>query len=317
MALNFFAAPEGDSPPGATSFRAGKCRIDGNLVSPDTRKGRLQICEGDDGLTHVQWINRENQQTEDDLIVINDAYLERVPECTTGRVYCLRFTSSDKKMLFWMQEPDASKDDSLIEQFNRHAGGIPPSRASREANSGSASSGSAGAVQTDAGPNPQGIQQLRRLLADYSESLRRARGEAQTPATPLAEVLNGQTLSRVANDADVVRELVELMPEGCQSESDVREALRSAQLAAPMSGLTQAIYTDSAPLLSSMGVTIEDRAAATSSDPMMAFAQALEKHYKEDGESAAKEDAAKAESQETEADAEASQEAAEGEKKAE
>ncbi|PHJ20688.1 adhesion regulating molecule region protein, partial [Cystoisospora suis] len=64
---------------GITSCRAGKCRIEGSMVSPDTRKGRLQICEGEDGLTHVQWINRENQRTEDDLIVINDAYLERVP----------------------------------------------------------------------------------------------------------------------------------------------------------------------------------------------------------------------------------------------
>ncbi|KFH18138.1 putative adhesion regulating molecule region protein, partial [Toxoplasma gondii MAS] len=75
-----------------------------------------------------------------------------------------------------------------------------------------------------------------------------------------------------------------LMPEGYRTEGDVREALRSAQLAAPMNGLTQAIYTNSSPLLSSMGVTGEDRAAATSPDAMMAFAQALEAHYRPAGE---------------------------------
>ncbi|EPT26920.1 adhesion regulating molecule region protein, putative [Toxoplasma gondii ME49] len=282
MAMNFFSSPEGDSvSPESVSFRAGKCRINGNLVSPDTRKGRLQIGEGEDGLTHVRWINRENQQTEDDLIVINDAYLERVPECTTGRVYCLRFTSSDKKMLFWMQEPDASKDHALIEQFNARAGGV-PAASNGDTETGASGSSASGTQQTDSGPNAQGIQQLRQLLANYSESLRRARG--QPSATPLSEVLNSQTLSRVADDEETVKELVDLMPEGCRTEGDVREALRSAQLAAPMNGLTQAIYTNSSPLLSSMGVTGEDRAAATSPDAMMAFAQALEAHYRPAGE---------------------------------
>ncbi|CBZ54413.1 hypothetical protein NCLIV_048420 [Neospora caninum Liverpool] len=325
MAMNFFGNPEGDAASqDVTSFRAGKCRINGSLVSPDTRKGRLQIGAGDDGLTHVQWINRETQQTEDDLIVINDAYLERVPECTTGRVYCLRFTSSDKKMLFWMQEPDASKDETLIEQFNARAGGVPPSRNGGGQAGASGASGAAGA--NDSGPNAQGIQQLRQLLANYSESLRRARGHSQPTATPLNEVLSSQTLSRIADDEEAVHELVGLMPEGCRTEGDVREALRSAQLAAPMSGLTQAIYTNSAPLLSSMGVTAEDRAAATSPDAMMAFAQALEAHYRpeeKEEEIMSNEEAARAERNkqggEEKKDGEESktgQETSDGEKKA-
>ena len=34
----------------------------------------------------------------------------RIQKCTSGRAYILRFTSSDKKMFFWMQEPSTDKD---------------------------------------------------------------------------------------------------------------------------------------------------------------------------------------------------------------
>merc|ERR1719235_251317 len=61
---------------------------------------------------HLQWFDRSKTplQCVDDLIVINDAYFERIEKCTTGRVYLLRFTSSDKKMFFWMQEPKEDMD---------------------------------------------------------------------------------------------------------------------------------------------------------------------------------------------------------------
>ena len=34
----------------------------------------------------------------------------RIQKCTSGRAYILRFTSSDKKVFFWMQEPSTDKD---------------------------------------------------------------------------------------------------------------------------------------------------------------------------------------------------------------
>merc|ERR1719247_4085894 len=60
---------------------------------------------------HFQWMEREKNETAIDLIVINDAYLEKIEKCKTGRVYLLRFTSSEKKLFFWMQEPKSDKDD--------------------------------------------------------------------------------------------------------------------------------------------------------------------------------------------------------------
>ncbi|OEH80576.1 ER lumen protein retaining receptor [Cyclospora cayetanensis] len=51
-----------------------------------------------------------------------------------------------------------------------------------------------------------------------------------------------------------VRILTRLMPEGLRSASEALAALRCPQLAICLSGLTQAIYTDPRPILSSMGV---------------------------------------------------------------
>ncbi|CAK0800841.1 unnamed protein product [Prorocentrum cordatum] len=53
---------------------------------------------------HFQWFDREKNETSVDLIVINDAYFEKIEKCKDGRVYILRFTSSDKKLFFWMQD---------------------------------------------------------------------------------------------------------------------------------------------------------------------------------------------------------------------
>merc|ERR1719217_921180 len=79
---------------------------------------------------HLQWFDRSKTplQCVDDLIVINDAYFERIEKCTTGRVYLLRFTSSDKKMFFWMQEPKEDKDKELIDKANAAIGATIPDK---------------------------------------------------------------------------------------------------------------------------------------------------------------------------------------------
>merc|ERR1719330_1019461 len=77
---------------------------------------------------HFQWHDREKSEVVHDLIVINDAYFEKIEKCTTGRVYVLRFTSSDKKMLFWMQEPKDDSDTDLIKKFNEAVGATIPAK---------------------------------------------------------------------------------------------------------------------------------------------------------------------------------------------
>merc|ERR1719353_1192958 len=77
---------------------------------------------------HFQWMEREKNETAIDLIVINDAYLEKIEKCKDGRVYLLRFTSSEKKLFFWMQEPKAEKDAELVKTFNEAIGAEIPEK---------------------------------------------------------------------------------------------------------------------------------------------------------------------------------------------
>ena len=51
--------------------------------------------------------------TQDLILFPEDAKWERVTQCTTGRVYVLKFTHSDRRLFFWLQEPKTDKDDEL------------------------------------------------------------------------------------------------------------------------------------------------------------------------------------------------------------
>jgi len=128
-------------------FRAGRMDWDGKMVKPDKRKGKIVLSTSEEEqLMHFQWYDREKNEVATDLIVINDAYLERIEKCTTGRVYLLRFTSSDKKLFFWMQEPKTEKDAEFVKTFNETIGAkIPEKGAPKPA-------AAAGAPAAPAGP---------------------------------------------------------------------------------------------------------------------------------------------------------------------
>lgn len=56
---------------------------------------------------------------EDDLIVFPDDFeYKRVEQCTTGRVYVLKFKTNTRRMFFWMQEPKTDKDDEYCRRVN-------------------------------------------------------------------------------------------------------------------------------------------------------------------------------------------------------
>jgi 26S proteasome regulatory subunit N13 len=45
--------------------------------------------------------------------------LLRVNECTTGRVYILKFKSSREKVFYWMQSKNDEKDEELVSRVNQ------------------------------------------------------------------------------------------------------------------------------------------------------------------------------------------------------
>ncbi len=92
-------------------FRAGKMTMNSDkLVTPDKRKGLVIVHQADDQLMHFMWKDRGTGNVEDDLIIFpDDVEFKRVTQCTTGRVFLLKFKSSNRRMFFWMQEPKTDK----------------------------------------------------------------------------------------------------------------------------------------------------------------------------------------------------------------
>lgn len=121
-------------------FRAGKMNMSGNLVTPDKRKGMVMVEQTDDQLMHFKWKDRTSGNIEDDLIIFpDDVEFKKVPQCTTGRVFILKFKNSSRKLFFWMQEPKDDKDEEYCKKVNDYLNNPPDSR-----NSGSRGSGGGG-----------------------------------------------------------------------------------------------------------------------------------------------------------------------------
>jgi len=100
-------------------FRAGRMNMVGKMVHPDSRKGLLYLYQTDDQLIHFCWKDRTSGTIEDDLIIFpDDCEFKKVEQCKTGRVYLLRFKSSNRKLFFWLQEPKQDKDDEWCRRIN-------------------------------------------------------------------------------------------------------------------------------------------------------------------------------------------------------
>jgi len=115
-------------------FKAGRMTWDGKTVKPDKKKGRIVLFTSeDDQLMHFQWSDRESNDVTLDLIFFNDAYFQKITRCTTGDVYLLRFTSSDQKHFFWIQEPKAEGNAELIKKFNEAVNATIPDKNAKSA----------------------------------------------------------------------------------------------------------------------------------------------------------------------------------------
>lgn len=88
-------------------------------------------------MTHFCWKDRTSGNVEDDLIIFpDDCEFKKVDECKDGRVFLLRFKSSNRKLFFWLQEPNNEKDDEYCRRVNELLNN-PPSSGGSGAGSGS------------------------------------------------------------------------------------------------------------------------------------------------------------------------------------
>ncbi|XP_076839825.1 proteasomal ubiquitin receptor ADRM1 isoform X2 [Brachyhypopomus gauderio] len=107
-------------------FRAGKMSLKGSTVTPDKRKGTVYIQQTDDSLIHFCWKDRTTGNVDDDLIIFpDDCEFKRVNQCTTGRVFVLKFKAGSKRLFFWMQEPKTEKDEEYCRKVNEYLNNPP------------------------------------------------------------------------------------------------------------------------------------------------------------------------------------------------
>ncbi|CAL1606494.1 unnamed protein product [Knipowitschia caucasica] len=107
-------------------FRAGKMSMKGSTVTPDKRKGQVYVQQTDDSLIHFCWKDRTTGNVDDDLIIFpDDCEFKRVSQCTTGRVYVLKFKAGSKRLFFWMQEPKTDKDEEFCRKVNEYLNNPP------------------------------------------------------------------------------------------------------------------------------------------------------------------------------------------------
>ncbi|XP_037569770.1 proteasomal ubiquitin receptor ADRM1-B isoform X2 [Dermacentor silvarum] len=149
-------------------FRAGRMTRKGNMVHPDKRKGTVYVHQSEDSLMHFCWKDRTTGSVEDDLIIFpDDAEFKKVTQCTTGRVYVLKFKSSSRRCFYWMQEPKEDKDDELVRKVNEYLNNPPVPGSSR--GTGSSGTGGSGSHLHSELPNI-GDDDLQNLLNNMSQT---------------------------------------------------------------------------------------------------------------------------------------------------
>jgi hypothetical protein len=105
---------------------------------------------------------------------------------------------------------------------------------------------------------------------------------AADPVVYVHDVLTQEACTGLLSDEAMKAELCALLPEGMQSDEDIRKALTSPQMRQAMNVLTQAIHSDQIGVLfASLG--LDTSAAQGSSGNFAALCKALqEKHGKKD-----------------------------------
>ncbi|CAH8620997.1 unnamed protein product [Heterobilharzia americana] len=114
-----FARPQQSQTRHLLQFKAGKMTIgDDNWVHADPRKGWVYVYQSGDGKLHFCWIDRKTCLVEDNFILhAKQAEFKKIPQCTTGRVYLLKF-KGPKHFFIWMQEPNGKNDSDICTRIN-------------------------------------------------------------------------------------------------------------------------------------------------------------------------------------------------------
>lgn len=99
---------------GIFTFKCGEMiQVDGK-VKPRTSQGYVKIYVNPDNLLCWEWVNTEDESQSSEPFVIFPEDCEWIKVKTTkGRVYQLKSTQFESSYIYWLQDPDVSKDAEL------------------------------------------------------------------------------------------------------------------------------------------------------------------------------------------------------------
>ncbi|KAI0725635.1 adhesion regulating molecule [Fomitopsis betulina] len=231
------------------AFKAGRCfrRENTSFVDAEPTKGAIILQNGEDGLLHFIWKNRSTDAIVEDLILFpGEATLVKVDQPAWGRTYVLKFSSSNQRHFFWMQDADSSRDAEFVSNVNRLL--IDPQMVpiwSAPGASSQASSSAAGSSQPAPGPieqvAPEQFAQMQELLASIAQG-----GQQQQPDISLSDILTPASLTPLFAHPQLVHALFPHLPPDLPSpptEETLLQIVASPQFRAAVRNFDQALRT--------------------------------------------------------------------------
>ncbi|CXI54818.1 26S proteasome regulatory subunit RPN13, putative [Plasmodium berghei] len=237
-------------------INAGKCIYDGNVVKPDKRKGKLVLYKICDNLYNFQWISRETNKIEDNVILTKNISLERVHACKTGRVYLLRNKLKGEVFFYWMQDCDESKDEEFVSKFNS-------------------------IIENDLGNdtrtrrryNKNDIPGVSDLM--FSQGRYEMNGNSKKNVS-FKDLFVSEYMSKLLEIPEAYEELKKHMPNGYQTKYDIESLINSRMLNSNLNCLDLSIQTQLNFILVSLNLPPHDEPI---NNPLEYIVEALEKKY--------------------------------------
>ncbi|SCP06271.1 26S proteasome regulatory subunit RPN13, putative [Plasmodium ovale] len=241
-------------------INAGKCIYDGNTVKPDKRKGKLVLYKICDNLYNFQWINRENNKVEDNLILTKSISLEKVDQCKTGRVYLLRNKLRGEVSFYWMQDYDDSKDEVFVKKFNSIiANDLAKDMGNKRRYS---------ASDYTSGLSDLLFSQSRNMLNADSKK-----------GVSFKDLFVSEYISKLLEIPEAYDELKKHMPEGYQSKYDILDLINSRALNPNLKSLDMSMQSHLNFILISLNLPPQE---GHINDPMEYIIESLEKKHKKE-----------------------------------
>ncbi|KIJ53435.1 hypothetical protein M422DRAFT_25317, partial [Sphaerobolus stellatus SS14] len=228
------------------AFKAGRLqrRENTNWVDPLPTKGQLQLLVADDGLLHFQWLNRSNSVVEEDLIIFpSEASFEQVTQAAGGRVFVLKFRSSNQRHFYWMQDASPAKDNQYADNVHQLLEDPTYAPSWDEEEPETQPQASTSTAQPQLQLTQAQMDEIRNVLGQMRS---RDTGAAAAPSVVISDILTPENLAPVFSNRDLVQSIFPSLPSDLPvppSAESLQRVIESPQFQSAVRSLDQALAT--------------------------------------------------------------------------